>query len=72
MTSIEALIRGDILQPRQTHRLHKLAFLAPDIVDRIIAGNVPESPTLARLKEDFPIDREARRSHVGLSQLPYQ
>lgn len=69
--SIDALIERDNLNPRQVHRLRKLAFLAPDIMDRIIAGDVPETLTLERLKKDFPIDWEAQRSHFGLSQLPH-
>jgi len=69
--SIDALIERDNLNPRQVHRLRKLAFLAPDIMQRIIAGDVPESLTLERLKKDFPISWEAQRSHFGLSQLPH-
>ena len=69
--SIDALIERDNLNPRQVHRLRKLAFLAPNIMDRIIAGDVPETLTLERLKKDFPIDWEAQRSHFGLSQLPH-
>ena len=69
--SIDALIERDSLNPRQVHRLRKLAFLAPDIMERIITGDVPESLTLERLKKDFPIDWEAQRAHFGLSQLPH-
>lgn len=68
--SIGALIARDNLNPRQVHRLRKLAFLAPDIMDRIITGDIPESLTLERLKKDFPIDWEAQRSYFGLSQPP--
>jgi site-specific DNA recombinase len=69
--SIDALIERDNLNPRQVHRLRKLAFLAPDIMDRIITGDVPETLTLERLKKDFPIDWDAQRSHFGLGQLPH-
>jgi hypothetical protein len=54
--SVEALIERDQLNPRQMHKLRKLAFLAPDIMERIIAGNVPETLTLERLKNDFPLN----------------
>ena len=67
--SIDALIDRDNLNARQVHRLRKLAFLAPDIMDRIIAGDVPETLTLERLKKDFPIDWEAQRTHFGLNHL---
>lgn len=46
----------DGLNPRKTHRLRKLALLAPDIMEAIIAGNVPESLSLERLKMGFPLD----------------
>ena len=57
--------------PRQVHRLRKLAFLALDIMYRIIAGDVPESLTLERLKKDFPVDWDTQRSHFGLSQVTH-
>lgn len=69
--SIDAVIERDKLNPRQVHRLRKLSFLAPDIMERIIAGEVPEALTLGRMKKDFPIDWEAQRSHFGLSQLTH-
>jgi hypothetical protein len=40
-------------------------------MDRIIAGDVPETLTLERLKKDFPTEWAAQRSHFGLSQLPH-
>ena len=39
--SFQALIRRDNLNARRTHRLRKLAFLAPDIMEAIIAGQIP-------------------------------
>jgi hypothetical protein len=83
VSSIDALIERDGLNPRQVHRLRKLAFLAPDIIERVITGeapdiiervitgDIPETLTLERMKKDFPIDWEAQRSHFGLSQLPH-
>ncbi|MBV1960251.1 MAG: hypothetical protein KUG48_01425, partial [Oleibacter sp.] len=69
--SIDALIARDNLNSRQVHRLRKLAFLAPDIMARIIEGDVPETLTLERLKKDFPLDWTAQRSHFGLSQVTH-
>jgi DNA polymerase III epsilon subunit-like protein len=66
--SIDALIERYGLNPRQTHRLRKLAFLSPDIMERIIAGDVPESLTLERLKKDFPLEWRAQRAHFELPQ----
>jgi DNA invertase Pin-like site-specific DNA recombinase len=64
--SVEELIERDQLNPRQTHRQRKLAFLAPDIMERIVAGDVPETLTLERLKKDFPLDWRAQHEHFGL------
>jgi len=69
--SIDALIERDNLNSRQVHRLRKLAFLAPDIVERIIAGDVPETLTLERLKKDFPLEWQDQRSHFGLNQVTH-
>jgi site-specific DNA recombinase len=66
--SIDALIERDKLNSRQVYRLRKLAFLAPDIMERIIAGDVPDTLTLERLKKDFPLDWQAQRNHFRLSQ----
>ena len=63
--SFEALIRRDNLNARQTHRLRKLAFLAPDIMEAIIAGQIPETLTLESLKRDFPVAWDAQRRHFG-------
>jgi len=69
--SIDALIERDRLNPRQVHRLRKLTFLAPDIMESIIAGEVPETLTLERLKKDFPVKWAEQRSHFGLSQASH-
>ena len=69
--SFEALIRRDNLNGRQIHRLRKLAFLVPDITERIIAGEIPDTLTLERLKKDFPLDWDAQRTHFGLSQVSH-
>lgn len=66
--SIDALIERDGLNPRQTHRVRKLAFLSPDIIKRIIAGDVPESLKLERLKRDFPLEWRAQQAYFGLAQ----
>ncbi len=54
------------VQEHLVHRLRRLAFLAPDIMERIIAGQVPEALTLERLKKDFPLDWRAQREQFGL------
>ena len=61
MQSFEALITRKNLNPRQTHGLRQLAFLAPNIIQAVIDGNVPDTLTLERLKKDLPIDWQAQR-----------
>ena len=46
--SIDALVKRDGLNRRQVYRLRQLAFLAPDIIERIAEADVPETLTLAR------------------------
>ena len=53
---------------RQFYQYQLVNLAVP--MERIIAGDVPESLTLERLKNDFPIEWEAQRSHFGLSQAP--
>ena len=52
--SIDALIDRDNLNARQVHRLRKLAFLAPDIMDRIIAGDVLRNAHPGAPEKGFP------------------
>ncbi len=66
--SIDALIDRDGLNPRQTHRLRRLAFLAPDIIERVVSGDVPDTLTLEKLKQEFPLDWHAQRQHFGLAK----
>ena len=49
------------------HRI-QLAWLAPDIMQRIIDGRVPETLTLEKMKNQrFPLDWEAQRKYFQLS-----
>jgi DNA invertase Pin-like site-specific DNA recombinase len=66
--SIEALNERDSLDPRQTYRLRRLAFLAPEIIERVVSGDVPDTLTLEKLKQEFPLDWHAQRQHFGLTR----
>ena len=50
-TSIDALARQEHLCPRNTARVLPLAFLAPDLVEMILAGQQPATMTLSKLLE---------------------
>ena len=64
----DALAERDKLNPCQVHRLCKLAFLAPDIMERIIAGQIPDTLSLETLKRDFPVAWDA--SLIGACRQP--
>ncbi len=38
-----------------------LAFLAPDIMSRIVQGNIPHILTMTHLKKGFPMDWDEQR-----------
>lgn len=48
-TSIDALARQEHLCPRNTARVLPLAFLAPDLVEMILADQQPATLTLSKL-----------------------
>ncbi len=54
---------------RYVARILKLAFLAPDIIEAIIIGNIPIDCTLARLRKGFPMEWDRQRKVLGFT--PY-
>ncbi|MEM9256983.1 MAG: hypothetical protein AAGA91_16185 [Pseudomonadota bacterium] len=40
-------------------------FLAPDIMEAIIMGKIPDSLSLESLKRDFPVAWNSQRKHFG-------
>ena len=51
VASIDALARQEHLCPRNTARVLPLAYLAPDLVEMILAGCQPITLTLSKLLE---------------------
>lgn len=47
-----------------TARTLRLALLSPEIIRRIIAGNVPASLTVRKLREAFPIRWDEQQKHL--------
>ena len=58
--SMDELIEKHGLNKRHFQRLKKLAFLSPEIIDRIIKGDVSDDLTLETLKMGFPEDWAAQ------------
>ena len=52
---------------RYVARILKLAFLAPDIMEAIIIGNIPIDCTLARLRKGFPMEWDRQRKVLGFT-----
>jgi len=51
---------------RYVTRLLKVAYLAPDIIEAILAGRQPHELTLAQLfRTDTPLDWRAQRQALG-------
>ena len=48
-------------------RLMELAYLAPEIMNLIVNGDVPDTLTLEKLKSGFPLDWEQQASFFKLT-----
>ena len=67
-TSLADIARQNNINPTYVGRILQLAFLAPDIITRIIQGKVPEHLTLERLKSiDLPLDWQEQRQLFNLA-----
>ena len=63
--SLAAIARQEkVTQRRIAHLLH-LAYLAPDIMEAILAGDVPLTLTLSSLKNGIPLDWQEQRKVLG-------
>ena len=52
------------LSPSYVSRIARLALLAPDIVDAILAGTLNQSVMLDRLEKGMPVGWEEQRSSI--------
>ena len=64
-TSMTDLAKRNNVTQRYIAHLIKLAFLAPDIIEAILRGEVPLNLSLDRLKAGFPLDWEEQRQALG-------
>jgi len=65
--SMAELARSEDVTQRYIAHIIKLAYLAPDIMDAIIKGNVPAQLSLGQLKKDIPLDWDEQRRLFGFS-----
>jgi hypothetical protein len=68
VSNMVQLAKQENVTQRYIAHLIKLAFLAPDIMEAIIKGNIPPKLALDRLKKGIPIDWKEQRLEFGFSQ----
>ena len=61
------IAKSEGIAQRYIVRILKLAFLAPDIMEAIIAGRLPMNLTLTRLKKGFPMEWDQQRKVLGFT-----
>jgi hypothetical protein len=59
--SLAEIAAAEKLSPSYVSRIARLAQLAPDIVDAILAGTLNQSVVLDRLEKGVPVDWEEQR-----------
>ena len=65
-----ALARDERVTPRYLWRILEGAFLAPDIVERILNGRQPPGLSIERFRGRFPMDWREQRMLLGLPDGP--
>jgi DNA invertase Pin-like site-specific DNA recombinase len=65
--SLQAIATGENLTASYVGRVLRLAYLAPDILEAIVAGRAPPSLTAQRLLylDDLPLDWVGQRARLG-------
>jgi len=67
--SMAAIARHDGLAARYVSRLLRCAFLAPDIIESLLAGSAPPEMTLASVLKGVPLDWAEQRQRFGFFSL---
>ncbi len=67
ITSTAEIAKTEGTAQRYVARILKFAFLAPDIMEAIIRGNIPVNCTIARLRKGFPMDWTLQRQTLGFT-----
>ena len=62
---LEGIARAEKIGASFVSRVVRLALLAPDIVEAILAGKQPASLTLKDLMVPFPVEWEKQRGRFG-------
>ncbi len=67
--SMTELAKQDHVTQRYVAHLIKLAFLAPDIIQATLRGEVPADLSPDTLKAGFPLDWDEQRKTLAFSQI---
>ena len=67
--SIEGIASIENVSRQYVTRLLGLTSLSPDVMRMIVTGDVPESLTLEKLKDGFPLDWKQQESFFKLSSV---
>jgi hypothetical protein len=65
VSSIRDLAKKQKISESYVHRIYRLTFLAPDIIEAILDGRQPRTLTLTDFLKPFPIEWEAQRISFG-------
>ncbi|HRD87370.1 MAG TPA: hypothetical protein PK752_03790 [Accumulibacter sp.] len=63
---LDEIAKAERIGPSFVSRVIRLALLAPDIVEAILAGKQPASLTLKELMLPFPVEWERQRVRFGV------
>jgi site-specific DNA recombinase len=64
-----AISRSEGLADRYVSRLLRCAFMAPDIIESLLAGSAPPDLTLAKALKSVPLDWDQQRREFGFSTI---
>jgi site-specific DNA recombinase len=67
VSSLTAVAKQEGVSQRYIAELLKLAFLAPDIIEAIIKGDIPETLSLVTLRQGIPQDWQDQRRRFGFA-----
>jgi hypothetical protein len=64
-TSVSETSEPEGISKRNVSRILRLALLAPDIIEAIVAGTAGQSPMLERLERPLPAGWEEQHAHIA-------
>jgi hypothetical protein len=67
VSSLTAVAKQESVSQRYIAELLKLAFLAPDIIEAINKGDIPETLSLVTLRQGIPLDWGNQRRRFGFA-----